>query len=205
MTGASYSEVILASGSSARRIMLESAGVEFRVVPAEVDEDKIRHDYAANDPDGTPTGVSRILARAKAEEVSIRFPAALVIGADQVLELGREIYTKPPDMDAARRALRALSGRTHRLLSTVSIAQSGRETWSCLDAASLSMRDFSDEFLDGYLARTGDRICACVGAYELEGLGIQLFENIEGDYFTILGMPLLELLAELRQRGVIPT
>lgn len=204
MTAASYSEVILASGSSARRSMLEAAGVAFRVVPADVDEDAIRRDYAAHDPDGTPTGVSRVLARAKAEEVSRRFPAALVIGADQVLELGRDIYNKPPDMNAARRALRAFSGRTHRLLSTVSLAEGGHENWSCLDAASMSMRDFSDEFLDGYLARTGDRICACVGAYELEGLGVQLFESIDGDYFTILGMPLLELLAELRNRGVMP-
>ena len=204
MTGTTYSEVILASGSSARRNMLDAAGVAFRVVPADVDEDAIRRDYAANDPDGTPTGVSRVLARAKAEEVSLRFPSALVIGADQVLELGRDIYNKPPDMDAARRALRAFSGRTHMLLSTVSLAEGGHETWSLLDAASMSMRDFSDEFLDGYLARTGDRICACVGAYELEGLGIQLFESIDGDYFTILGMPLLELLAELRNRGVVP-
>ncbi len=205
MTGRTYSEVILASGSAARRSMLEAAGVAFRVVPAEVDEDEIRRAYTANDPDGTPTGVSRVLARAKAEEVSRRFPAALVIGADQVLELGREIYNKPADMTAARRHLRALSGRTHRLLSTVSLAETGHETWSYLDAASLSMRDFSDDFLDGYLARTGDRICACVGAYELEGLGVQLFESIEGDYFTILGMPLLKLLAELRQRGAMPT
>ncbi len=199
-----YSEVILASGSAARRSMLEAAGVSFRVVPAEVDEEEIRRDYAANDPDGTPTGVSRVLARAKAEEVSRRFPAALVIGADQVLELGREIHNKPADMDAARRVLRALSGRTHRLLSTVALAEAGRETWSYLDAASMSMRDFSDAFLDGYLAQTGDRICACVGAYELEGLGVQLFDSIEGDFFTILGMPLLELLAELRVRGAIP-
>ena len=204
MTGASHLELILASGSAARRSMLEAAGVSFRVVPADVDEAAIRRDYATNDPDGTPAGVSRVLARAKAEEVSRRYPAALVIGADQVLELGREIYNKPADLADARRALRALAGRTHRLLSAVSLAEGGRETWSCLDAASMSMRDFSDAFLDGYLARAGDRICACVGAYEIEGLGIQLFDSIEGDYFTILGMPLLELPAELRRRGAVP-
>lgn len=196
-------ELILASGSSARRTMLQAAGVTFRVVPADVDEDAIRAGLADSEPDAGPERVAAVLARAKSEEVSRREPSALVIGADQVLALGQEIFTKPADIAAARRALRTLAGKPHRLLSAVSIAQGGREAWQHLDVATLAMRDFSDQFLDAYLARAGERVCASVGAYELEGLGIQLFERIEGDYFTILGMPLLPLLNELRVRGML--
>lgn len=192
-------DLILASGSSARRSMLAAAGISFEVVPADVDEEVIRDGLGAAEP----AEVARVLARAKAEEVSRRRPAALVIGADQVLALGATIYTKAPDVAAARTALRSLAGRTHRLLSAVALAQAGVCAWQHLDAAELAMRDFSDEFLDDYIERAGTRICASVGAYELEGLGIQLFERISGDYFTILGMPLMPLLAELRQRGLI--
>ncbi len=191
--------LILASGSSARRSMLVAAGIAFEVLPADVDEEVIRTDLGAAEP----AEVARVLARAKAEAVSRRRPEALVIGADQVLALGTTIYAKAPDVAAARVALRSLAGRTHRLLSAVAIAQAGVCAWQHLDAAELAMRDFSDAFLDDYVARAGERICASVGAYELEGLGIQLFERISGDYFTILGMPLLPLLAELRRRGLI--
>jgi len=191
--------LVLASGSRARRQMLEAAGVPFEVRPTDVDEDAIRSTLA----DAAPEHVAAVLARAKAEAASRLAPRALVIGADQVLALGRTIYTKAPDIAAARAALRSLAGRRHHLHSAVSIAVAGREVWQHIDTAALAMRGFSDAFLDAYLARAGDRACASVGAYELEGLGIQLFERIEGDYFTILGMPLLPLLAELRLRGVI--
>lgn len=196
-------DLVLASGSAARRQMLEAAGLTFRVVPADVDEDAIRAVLTDIDLDGGPERVAGVLARAKAEEVSRRMPAALVIGADQVLALGREIFTKATDLAAARRALRALSGHTHRLLSAASLAIGGVQVWSHLDTASLGMREISDAFLDDYLARAGDRVCASVGAYELEGLGVQLFDRIVGDYFTILGLPLLPLLAELRARGAV--
>ncbi len=192
---------ILASGSSARRQMLEVAGVAFTVQPADVDEDAIR----ATLGDADPMHVARVLARAKAEEVSRRHPGALVIGSDQVLALGRTIYTKSASLVEARAALRSLAGRRHHLHSAVALAIDGAHVWDHLDTAALHMRDVSDAFLDGYLARAGERVCASVGAYELEGLGIQLFESIEGDYFTILGMPLLPLLVELRARGVIAT
>lgn len=193
-------DLILASGSSTRRKLLEAAGIEFRVVPADVDEDAIR---VCLGPDTRPERVAQILARAKSEEVSSRHPSALVIGADQVLALGDTIYTKAPDIAAARRTLRSLAGRSHRLLAAVSIAKGGAETWCHLEAAMLAMRDFTDEFLDDYVSRAGDRVCASVGAYELEGRGIQLFEAINGDYFTILGLPLLPLMAELRRQGAI--
>lgn len=194
-------ELILASGSVARRSMLEAAGVAFRVVPADVDEGAIRASLGADDANGGPEQVARVLARAKAEEVSRRHPAALVIGADQVLALGTAIYSKPADLAEARRALRSLAGKTHLLLSAVALATDGQTAWEDLDVATLTMRDFTEAFLDDYLAKAGDRVCASVGAYELEGLGVQLFERIEGDYFTILGLPLLAVLAELRRRG----
>ena len=192
-------ELILASGSSARRRMLEAAGVAFRVVPADVDEDALRVSFGQL----APAHLAQRLALAKAEEISRRFPSALVIGGDQVLAVQSAVHTKPANLAAARMALRDLAGVTHDLLSAVCLAQGGKELWRHLGIAHLTMRDFSDAFLDDYLARAGERVCASVGAYELEGLGIQLFDAIEGDYFTILGMPLLPLLAELRARGVV--
>ena len=193
----------LASSSHTRRHMLEAAGVAFRVVPATVDEDAIRQSLADHDHHGSAIRMAEVLARAKAEEVSRRFPGALVIGADQILALDRQVFTKPADLAAARDSLQRLSGHTHQLHSAVAIAVDGNQTWHHVDTASLTMRTLSDAFLDDYLARAGERVCASVGAYELEGRGIQLFERIEGDYFTILGLPLLPLLGELRRRGVL--
>lgn len=198
-------DLILASGSATRRKMLEAAGVEFRVVTPDVDEEAARRDLFDRNPDATSTHVARLLAAEKANAVSRLHPAALVIGADQVLEAGREVFTKSPDMDAARAVIKSLSGRTHRLLSAVALAHGGGTVWQHLEVASLAMRDLSDEFLDDYLARSGPRILASVGAYELEGRGIQLFDRIDGDFFTILGLPLLALLSELRTRGAIAT
>ncbi len=195
-------ELILASGSSARRKLLAAAGVAFRVAPADVDEPALRNEIG---PQAAPQRVALTLARAKAEEASRRVPAALVIGADQVLALDGAIYTKPADIAAARAQLQSLAGRTHELSSAVSLARNGHEVWSHIETAMLTMRDVSDAFLDDYLAAAGDRVCACVGAYELEGLGIQLFERIDGDYFTILGLPLLPVLAELRRRDQLAT
>jgi septum formation protein len=196
-------EVILASGSAARRQLLEAAGVPFRVVPSAVDEDLVRADLARTHPDAHGTQIARLLARAKAEDVSWRHPAALVIGADQVLEAGHEIFNKPKDLAAARRHLLALAGRAHRLVSAVSLAEGGTEIWQDLDVATLTMRDLGETSVDAYLAAVGERVCACVGAYELEGRGVQLFDDIDGDYFTILGLPLLPLLAELRRRSIM--
>ena len=203
MSAPDRQNIILASGSAARRRLLEAAGLAFRVVPTEVDEDAIRDTMAGHDVNSAPARIASVLARAKAEEVSRRNPAAVVIGADQVLALGREVFTKPPNLAAARRQLLQLAGRTHQLHSAVSIAVGGAEQWSDLATASLTVRALGEAFLDDYLARAGERVCASVGAYELEGLGVQLFERIEGDYFTILGLPLLPVLGELRRLEVI--
>jgi septum formation protein len=153
--------------------------------------------------------------------VSVKLPEALVIGCDQVLALATErrmefggkpwsaasyeIFEKPADLAAARAHLLRLRGRTHQLHASVVLAQDGEVQWTCTDSAELTMRDFSEEFLTQYLARVGARACQSVGAYQLEGLGVQLFEEIRGDYFTILGLPLLPLLEELRARGVVLT
>ena len=201
MTGVSH-QIVLASASRARRELLASAGVAFTVEPADVDEPAIRRKLAKMGEAG-PLQVAEILARAKAEDVSAKHGGSLVIGADQVLALGAEILSKPADAGAARTSLLQLKGRTHELHSAVALAEDGAVAWSHVATARLTMRDFSDAFLDEYLRRAGDRIGQSVGAYELEGLGVQLFERIEGDYFTILGLPLLPLLSELRKRGRI--
>jgi len=193
-------ELLLASASPFRRRMLEAAGVPFRVVPAEVDESALKRSLAGK---VAPEGLAEALAAAKAEAVSAKFPADLVIGADQVLALGDETFGKPHDLIAARAQLERLRGRTHRLLSAVALARGGRVVWSKVDTASLTVRELSAAFLDEYLARCGERLLGIAGAYEIEGLGIQLFDRVEGDYFTIVGLPLLPLLAELRARGMV--
>jgi septum formation protein len=194
---------VLASGSRARREMLAAAGVHFTVQAADVDEPALRGRMHAADPGVDPKKVAAVLAAAKAEDVSGKLSGSLIIGADQVLALGDELLSKALSTDAARAALRRLRGRTHELHSAVAFAEKGKVTWAHVATARLTMRDFSDVFLDDYLTRAGDRVSQSVGAYELEGPGVQLFERIEGDYFTILGLPLLPLLAELRARGMI--
>lgn len=193
-------ELLLASASPFRRKMLDAAGVPFRVVPADVDESALKRSLAGK---VGPEGLAEALAAAKAEAVSAQFAANLVIGADQVLALGDELLGKPPDVTAARMQLERLRGRTHRLLSAVALAQGGRVVWSKVDSAYLTVRELSGAFLDEYVARCGERLLGTAGAYEIEGLGIQLFDRVEGDYFTIIGLPLLPLLAELRARGAI--
>jgi septum formation protein len=192
--------LILGSGSPYRRTMLEAAGVGFRVVPADVDEAALKRSLARQT---SPADVAEALARAKAAAVSAAHPDALVIGADQVLALGDELFDKPHDLAAARKQLERLRGNTHRLVSAVALAQRGEIVWTHLDEAVMSMRAFSAEFLERYIAQAGPELCRIVGAYEIEGPGIQLFERVEGDHFTIIGLPLLPLLAELRARGVI--
>lgn len=197
--------VILASGSRARREMLKAAGVAFTVETADVDEPAIRASLLAADGETPlePADVAELLACAKAESVSRLQPDAFVIGGDQVLALSDEILSKPEDEPAARRQLERLRGRTHELHSAVALAKGGTVLWSTVDTAEMHVRDFSTAFLDDYMTRAGRHVLGSVGAYHMEGLGIQLFEWIEGDYFTVLGMPLLPLLAELRGRHII--
>ena len=195
--------LILASGSPYRRKMLQAAGLAFRVVPADVDEAALKRGLASQTPQPDPAAVAGALARAKARPVSVRHASATVIGADQVLALDGELLDKPGDVAAARAQLQRLRGKTHRLISAVVVAEAGQVLWAHVDEAVLTMRSFSPEFLERYLAEAGPDLCQIVGAYEIEGLGIQLFERVEGGHFTIIGLPLVPLLAELRSRGVI--
>ncbi len=197
--------IILASGSRTRREMLQASGVSFTVEPADVDEDAIRS--ALRDEEGEPTvdpaDVAEILAVAKAEAVSRLQPDAYVIGGDQVLSFCDNILTKPQDEAAARRQLASFRGRMHALHSAVALAHNGETLWSTVDTAEMHVRDFSEAFLTDYMRRAGRTVLDSVGAYFMEGLGIQLFERIDGDYFTVLGMPLMPLLAELRARNLL--
>ena len=196
-------KIVLASGSSARRQMLAAAGVEFAVDPALVDEAALKDVFVRHTTCAPPVDLALYLADAKASDVSTRHPGALVIGSDQVLALGERMFSKARDMAEVRRTLLALRGQTHQLHSAVAIALDGTVIWSDADTASLTMRAFSDAFLDSYLDAVGDALMWSVGCYELEGRGVQLFERIDGDYFTILGMPLLPVLVELRARGAL--
>lgn len=192
-------ELVLASASPFRRHLLEAAGLSVTVRPADVDEPAIRSRLGG----ASPANIATALASAKAEAVSGAVPRALVIGADQVLALGREILSKPRDVADARRQLRQLRGKSHHLPTGVVLALAGRVIWRHLEMPSLVMRDFSDEFLERYLAECGEGVCQMVGAYAVEGRGIQLFERIDGDIFAVMGLPLLPLLAELRARGAL--
>jgi septum formation protein len=183
--------------------MLEAAGLTFRVSPTDVDEAAMKTRLVRGSTGSTPAGVALALARAKAEAASTRYPDAFVIGADQVLALDGELFDKPGDMAAARRQLERLRGKTHRLVSAAALAQRGQVVWAHVDEAVMTMRAFSPEFLERYVAEGGQDLAQIVGAYEIEGAGIQLFERVEGDHFTIIGLPLVPLLAELRSRGVI--
>lgn len=192
--------VILASKSSARRAVLEGAGVPFEAAVAGVDEDAVKTELLARG--ATPRAVAEALAERKALRISKARPG-LVIGADQTLEFEGGLYDKVETVAAARERLRLLRGRPHALHSAVVVAKDGAVIWRETVSATLSMRDFSDSFLDAYLAREGQAALGSVGCYRLEGVGAQLFARIEGDYFTILGLPLLGLLALLRQHEVL--
>ncbi len=183
--------------------MLEAAGLTFRAVSPDVDESILKRKLAATRPPAGASELATTLSRAKALEVSARLPSALVIGADQVLAQGSELFDKPGNATIARLQLQRLRGRQHQLHTAAALAQGGEIVWSRTEIASLTMRDFSDAYLDGYLAEAGPAVCRTVGGYEIEGRGIQLFEHIEGDHFTIIGLPLLPLLAELRHRKII--
>lgn len=199
MTTGSGTRLVLASGSRVRADMLRAAGLDITVDPADVDEPEIE---AACRQDGMATPeVALALAAAKAALVASRHPGTLVIGADQMLDLDGVNLRKPDDPAGAARTLQRLAGRDHTLVSAVVLARDGDLIWRHHASARLTMRPLDDAAIADYLARAGDRVLTSVGAYQLEGLGAQLFDRIEGDYFTILGLPLLALLGELRRRG----
>ena len=195
--------LILASGSAARRAMLEASGLAFDVVPADLDEDAITAAMTSESACVEAADVASMLAVEKALSIARVNPGALVIGADQTLALGTRLISKATTMQEARAVLDSLRGRTHELASAVALARDDAILWQGVDSAQMTMRRFSDEFLSVYLQRMGNRALKTVGCYELEGLGAQLFERIDGDYFTVLGMPLLPLLGALRNEGVI--
>jgi septum formation protein len=194
-------DLVLASASPFRRKLLEAAGVAFRVAPAKVDEAAIKRGPGAG---LRPAALAETLAGAKAEVVSRERRESLVIGSDQVAALGDRVFDKPANVAEARAHLVELRGKTHRLFTAVALAQDGQVVWRKTESASLTMRRFSDEFLERYLAEGGERLTQMAGAYEIEGRGIQLFERVDGDHFTIIGLPLVPLLAELRARGALP-
>ncbi|EFO32282.1 septum formation protein Maf [Roseibium sp. TrichSKD4] len=193
--------LVLASGSRVRADLLHNAGLTFDIDPAQVDERAVEAPLL--EAGFCPEDLATVLAEAKAQDVSERRPDDLVIGADQILAYEGERYTKPENMEVARRQLIEFSGKTHELLSAVVIAKNGETVWRHLSVARLTIRSFGPEFVGRYLAAVGDVALTSVGAYQLESRGIQLFEKIEGDYFTILGLPLLPLLEELRNQKVI--
>jgi septum formation protein len=191
--------LVLASKSKIRRALLTAAGIPVDVHPAELDERAAE----ANAPANEPSAVAAHLAREKALLVSRSHPGRLVLGADQVLALEGRCFAKPPDHAAARAQLRSLAGRTHALHAAVACVANGSIAFEDVGVARLTMRMFSEQFLDAYLETAGEAATESVGAYQLEGLGSQLFERVEGDYFTILGLPLLEVLEFLRRQGCL--
>ena len=191
--------LLLASRSKARRTVLTAAGIPTEVRPADLDERSL--ETAASSP--APGAVAAFLARGKASAVADRWPGRLTLGADQTLALGAERFAKPADRTAARAQLRALRGRTHELHSAVAVVKDATLLFEHVGIARLTMRSFTDEFLELYLDGAGGAATASVGGYQIEGLGIQLFERVDGDYFTVLGLPLMQLLDFLRQAGCL--
>lgn len=191
--------LVLASQSRARQAVLAGAGLAFEAVPADLDERAIERQSGLTEPGA----VAACLARAKAEALSKAYPDRYVIGADQTLALGARRFSKPADRKAAVAQLLALAGATHQLHSAVAVVKGGAEVFSHVAAADMTMRPLTAQAIEIYLDLVGAAALTSVGAYQLEGLGIHLFQRIEGDHFTILGLPLLPLLAFLRQQGII--
>jgi len=193
--------LVLASKSATRRAILEGAGIPIEVCPADIDERAVESAAAP----GAAGWVAKLLALEKARAVAAKMPGRLVLGADQTLTLGAERFDKPADRDAARAQLRALAGKTHELYSAIAFVRDGQLRHEDLRVARMTMRRFSDAFLDAYLDAAGAAVTASVGAYQVEGLGIHLFETFDADHFTILGLPILAVLAFLRAEGSLAT
>jgi septum formation protein len=194
--------LILASASAIRRDLLAQAGVSVEAIPARIDEEAIR---AALQAEGAkPRDQADALAEMKARKLADRHPDAVVIGCDQVLEFQGDVWAKPESPDAARAQLRALRGQTHRLFSAVVLYDRAEPVWRHMGEVRLTMRAFSDDWLDGYVTRNWDEIQHCVGGYQLESEGVRLFAAVDGDYFSVLGLPLVPMLNYLGQRGFIP-
>lgn len=193
--------LVLASKSAARRALLKAARLPFEVLSVDVDERPLEAEAVAGG--AGPSEVAAALARAKALAGSAPHPGRLVIGADQTLALGEEAFHKPANLAAARAQIARLAGRTHELHSAITLVRNGEVLFETVESAHLTMRPLDEAALDAYLAAAGEAVCSSVGGYQLEGLGIHLFERVEGDHSVILGLPLLPLLAFLRRLGVL--
>ena len=191
--------LVLASGSEVRGKILAAAGLRVEIRPSQIDERAEETRSGLTDA----AAVARHLARAKASAIGASLPGRLVLGADQTLARGSTRFTKPASRAGAAEQLRALRGRTHELHSALALVRDGVELFACVDTARLTMRDFSERFLEEYLDMAGPAAMTSVGGYQLEGIGIHLFERIEGDYFTILGLPIVPLLGFFRQNKFI--
>lgn len=192
-------QLVLASASPFRKSLLQNAGLQFTAEAADIDERAVESTLSTMDPED----VSTILAEAKAQDVSARHPGSVIVGSDQTLSIDNELLHKPRNMDEARRRLLRLSGRTHALNSAVVLVRDGETLWRHVSVAHMTMRVLDPGFVGRHLASVGDKALSSVGAYQYEGEGIQLFERIDGDYFTIIGLPMLPLLSELRALAAI--
>ncbi|VTZ62579.1 Maf-like protein R00002 [Sinorhizobium medicae] len=193
--------LVLASASPFRRTLLVNAGLSFEARAAEIDERALEQPLESSG--ASPADVALVLAEAKAKDVARHFPGALVIGSDQTMSLGSRVYHKPRDLAEAAEHLLSLSGKTHSLNSAVVLIRDDAVVWRHVSTASMTVRRLRQGFIDRHLERVGAKALTSVGAYQLEGEGIQLFERIDGDYFTILGLPMLPLLSRLREMGAI--
>lgn len=193
--------IILASNSRFRAELLKNAGVDFTTASASIDERAIEHPLLESNLE--PADIAQVLAEAKATDVSVLNPNALIIGCDQTLSMNDNMFHKPVDMKQARQHILKFSGKTHQLNSAVAIVYNQQTIWRHVSIANMTMRKMSPEYIGRYLAQAGHSVLNSVGAYQLEGVGVQLFKQIEGDYFTIIGLPLLPLLSELRSLEVI--
>jgi septum formation protein len=191
--------LILASQSRARQVLLANAGIEFEAVAAEIDERAVQQASSLSAPDE----IAALLAREKALSVSMRRPVDFVIGADQTLALGTRLFTKPNSRAQAVEQLRTLAGHSHQLHSAVAVARDGKILFESADIARMTMRRLGEAEIEAYLNEAGTAVTSSVGAYQLEALGVHLFERVEGDHFTILGLPLLPLLAFLRSERLL--
>ncbi|QPF84939.1 Maf family protein [Bradyrhizobium genosp. L] len=191
--------LILASQSRARKMLLENAGLDFEALPADIDERAVQRDSGLS----SPGEIASLLAREKALSVSRQKPGQYVVGADQTLALGPQMFSKPAGRAQAAEQLGLLAGRTHELHSAVSVARNGKIQFADVSIARMTMRPLGRSEIEAYLGQAGDAVTTSVGAYQLEGLGVHLFERIEGDHFTILGLPLLSLLAFLRREALL--
>jgi septum formation protein len=195
------SQIILASGSQIRRSLFENAGVKVDAIPARVDEDAIKASLLSEQ--AKPRDIADALAEYKARKIASKYPEDVVIGTDQILEFKGQIFSKSDDKAAAVDQLRAFRGTSHTLYSAAVIYENGKPVWRFVGKAQMTMRNISDQYLDEYVDRNWEEIKHCVGCYQLESEGSRLFQQVSGDYFTVLGIPLIEVLAFLSTKGLI--